>query len=67
MSGEGSGTENTPLCNLQKIKTAQVLQNYLNGVLENAYSVWFDFGSVFFYYYFTGISKDIGQKGLKYN
>lgn len=42
-----SGTKNTPLCNLKKIKTAQVLKNYLNGVLEDAYLVWFGFGSGF--------------------
>lgn len=32
----------------KKIKTAQVLKNYLDGMLEDAYLVWFGFGSGFF-------------------
>lgn len=61
-SGGEGGTKNTPLCNLKKIKTAQVLKNYLNGVLEDAYLVWFGFGSGFVLF-FKGISMNIGQKG----
>lgn len=38
-SGGRWGTEKTPFCNLQKLKTAQVLKNYFNGVLEYAYLV----------------------------
>lgn len=63
----GAGTENTPFCNLQKIKAAQVLKNYLQGMLEDSYLVWFGFRSGVGFFVFTGISMDLGQKGLKYN